>query len=157
MNVCCKSLPQQRKLSSKGTKGKKPLKESIANPKLPSAMTQANPKFVLGKLMLTVDALQKVGQLCVELHNYYMNNYKSGQDIMMLYMNNYKSGTRTCINVRTDICTTSAVVRPHDVHIRADTSLCPYGHVCLPTQAAHEPSRSFAHRYGIDTPMNHTL
>jgi hypothetical protein len=48
-------------------------------------MTQANPKFVLGKLMLTVDALQKVGQLCVELHNYYMNNYKSGQDIMMLY------------------------------------------------------------------------
>jgi hypothetical protein len=48
-------------------------------------MTQANPKFVLGKLMLTVDTLQKVGQLCVELHNYYMNNYMSGQDIMMSY------------------------------------------------------------------------
>jgi hypothetical protein len=72
-------------MSSKGTKDKKPLKESVANPKLSSAMTQANPKFVMGKLMLTVDALHKAGQRCVELHNYYMNNYKSGQDIIVSY------------------------------------------------------------------------
>jgi hypothetical protein len=48
-------------MPSKGTKGKKPLKESIANPKLPSAMTQANPKFVMDKPMLTIDALHKAG------------------------------------------------------------------------------------------------
>jgi hypothetical protein len=48
-------------------------------------MTQANPKFVMGQLMLTVDVLQKAGQPCVELHNYYINNYKSGQDIVVSY------------------------------------------------------------------------
>jgi hypothetical protein len=48
-------------------------------------MTQANPKFVLGKPMLTVDALHMAGQPCVELHNYYINNYKSVQDIMVSY------------------------------------------------------------------------
>jgi hypothetical protein len=35
--------------------------------------------------MLTVDALYKAGQPCVKLHNYYMNNYKSSQDIMVSY------------------------------------------------------------------------
>jgi hypothetical protein len=35
--------------------------------------------------MLTVDALHKAGKPCVELHNYYINNYKSGQDIIVTY------------------------------------------------------------------------
>jgi hypothetical protein len=48
-------------------------------------MTQANPKFVIGKPMLTVNALHKAGQPCVEFHNYYINNYKSGQDIIVSY------------------------------------------------------------------------
>jgi hypothetical protein len=52
-------------------------------------MTQANPKFIMGKPMLTVDSLHKVGQPCVELHNYYINNYKSGQDIIVLYKDHY--------------------------------------------------------------------
>jgi hypothetical protein len=76
-------------MSSKGTKGKKPLKESQTNPKLSLAMTQANPKFVMGKLMLTVNAFHKAGQPCVELHNYYMNNYKSGQDIIVPYKDHH--------------------------------------------------------------------
>jgi hypothetical protein len=42
-------------------------------------------KFVLGKPILTVDVLHKAGQFCVELHNYYMNNYELGQDIMVSY------------------------------------------------------------------------
>jgi hypothetical protein len=84
-NVRGKSLPQQRKMSSKGTKGKKPLNESVANPKLSSAMTQANPKFVMGKPMLTINVLHKACQPCVVLHNYYMNKYKSSQDIIVLY------------------------------------------------------------------------
>jgi hypothetical protein len=82
-NVLGKSLPQQEEMSSKGTKGKKPLKELVANPKLSSAMTQTNLKFIMGRPILTVDALYKAGQPCVELHNYYMNNYKSGQDIIV--------------------------------------------------------------------------
>jgi hypothetical protein len=48
-------------MSSKGTKGKKPLRESAANPKLSSAMTQANTKFVMGKLRLTVDVSYDAG------------------------------------------------------------------------------------------------
>jgi hypothetical protein len=83
-NVRGKNQPHQRKMSSKVTKGKQPLKES-ANPKLPSAMTRSNPKFVMGKLMLTDDTLDKAGQACVDLHNYYINNYKSDQDIIVSY------------------------------------------------------------------------
>jgi hypothetical protein len=45
-------------MSSKVTKGKKPVKESEANPKLTTAMTQANPKFLMGKPMLTIDVLK---------------------------------------------------------------------------------------------------
>jgi hypothetical protein len=72
-------------MPSKATKGKKPVKESEANPKLPTAITQANPKFVMGKSMLTVDTLKQVGKSCVELHNYYINNYKKCQDIIASY------------------------------------------------------------------------
>jgi hypothetical protein len=39
----------------------------------------------MGKPMLTVNRLHKIGHPCVELHNYYINNYKSGQDITMSY------------------------------------------------------------------------
>jgi hypothetical protein len=66
----------------KTTKGKKPVKESEAYPKLPTAMTQANPKFGMGKPMLTVNVLKQVGKSCVKLHNYYINNYKK-QDIIV--------------------------------------------------------------------------
>jgi hypothetical protein len=63
-------------MSSKETKGKKPLKESEANPKLSIAMTHANLKFQMGKPLLTVGTLKEVGKSCVVLHNYYINNYK---------------------------------------------------------------------------------
>jgi hypothetical protein len=72
-------------MSSKATEGKKPVKESEANPKLPTALTQANPKFVMEKSMLTVNVLKQAGKSYVELHNYYINNYKKGQDIIASY------------------------------------------------------------------------
>jgi hypothetical protein len=81
-NVCGESHPQQRKMSSKETKGKKPLKESKANPKLPTAMMHANLKFQMGKPMLIVDTLKETGKSCVVLHNYYINNYKKHQHII---------------------------------------------------------------------------
>jgi hypothetical protein len=52
---------------------------------LPTAMTQANLKFVMGRLMLTVEVFKQAGKSCVELHNYYINNYKSGQGIIVSY------------------------------------------------------------------------
>jgi hypothetical protein len=84
-NVRGKSHPLQRKIFSKATKGKKPVKELEANPKLLVAMMQANPKFVIGKPMLTVDTLKLAGKSCVELHNYYINNCSKGQDIIVSY------------------------------------------------------------------------
>jgi hypothetical protein len=39
--------------------------------------------------MLTVDALHKASKPCVELHNYYINNYMSGQDIIVSYKDNH--------------------------------------------------------------------
>jgi hypothetical protein len=43
----------------------------------------------MGKLMLTVDMLHSAGKPCVELHNYYFNNYKSGQNIIVLYKDHH--------------------------------------------------------------------
>jgi hypothetical protein len=57
----------------------------LDNPKFLIAMTQANPNFVMGRPMLTVDKLHKAGKPCVELHNYYTNHYNSGQDIIVSY------------------------------------------------------------------------
>jgi hypothetical protein len=52
-------------------------------------MMQSNLKFVMGKLMLTADALDKAGQAYVDLRNYYINNYKSGQDLIVSYKNRH--------------------------------------------------------------------
>jgi hypothetical protein len=69
-------------MSSKETKGKKPLKESEANSKLPTAMMHANPKFQMGKPMLTIGTLKETSKSFVVLHNYYINNYKKRQRII---------------------------------------------------------------------------
>jgi hypothetical protein len=69
-------------MSSKETKGKKPLKESEANLKLLIAMTHANLKFQMGKPMLTVDTLKEADKSCVVLHDYYINNYIKRQHII---------------------------------------------------------------------------
>jgi hypothetical protein len=63
-------------------KGKKPLKDLEANPKLPIAIMHANPKFQMGKPMLIVDTLKEAGKSCVVLHGYYINNYKKYQHII---------------------------------------------------------------------------
>jgi hypothetical protein len=48
-------------------------------------MTQANPKFVMRRQMLTVDTLKMASKISVELHNYYINNFNKGQDIIVSY------------------------------------------------------------------------
>jgi hypothetical protein len=67
------------------TNGKQQLKQLPANPKLPTAMIQDNPKFVMGKPVLIANKFHKAGKHCVKLHNYYINIYKSGQDIIVSY------------------------------------------------------------------------
>jgi hypothetical protein len=62
-NVHGKSHPQQQKISSRITKGKQQLKQLLANPRLMIAMMQVNQKFVIGRPMLTVDALHKASKL----------------------------------------------------------------------------------------------
>jgi hypothetical protein len=69
-------------MSSKETKGKKPLKESDANPKLLTAMPHDNPKFQMGKPMLTVVTLKEADKSYVVLHNYYINNFKKHQHVI---------------------------------------------------------------------------
>jgi hypothetical protein len=41
-----------------------------------------NPKYVRGQPMLTTDRLREGDQYCVNLHNYYIKNYKTDQEIM---------------------------------------------------------------------------
>jgi hypothetical protein len=77
-NVCGKTQPQQQKMLSKATKDKQPLKQTIA-------MTQPNLKFVMARPMLTTDELNKASQPCINLHNYYFQNYQRGLDIIVSY------------------------------------------------------------------------
>jgi hypothetical protein len=39
--------------------------------------------------MLTIDELHKAGQPCIDLHNYYIQNYQSGQDILVSYKDHH--------------------------------------------------------------------
>jgi hypothetical protein len=71
----------QRKTSSKAIKGKQPLKQT--------SMTNVNPKYVMGQSMLTVDQLREPGQYCIDLHNYYIQNYKMGQDIIVQFKDHH--------------------------------------------------------------------
>jgi hypothetical protein len=85
------------KMSSRATKGKQPFKQT-------TAMSQANPKFVMCQPMLTVDELGKASQACIDLHNYYIQNYQSGLDILVLYKDRHiLVGDELCIITFSDL------------------------------------------------------
>jgi hypothetical protein len=48
-------------------------------------MTSAHPKFEKGKQMLNANELCKAGRFCVELHNYYILNWKKIDVIVVKY------------------------------------------------------------------------
>jgi hypothetical protein len=60
----------------KSSKAKQPLLQPSKGKlkSISTTMTSANPKFERGKRMLNANKLCKVGQFCVELHNYYILN-----------------------------------------------------------------------------------
>jgi hypothetical protein len=43
----------------------------------------------MGQLMLTTDELCKVGQLCIDFHNYYIQDYKKSLDIMVRFKDHH--------------------------------------------------------------------
>jgi hypothetical protein len=69
-------------MTSNGTKGKQQLHHT-------TAMTQTNPKFIMGQSMLTHDELHKASQPCIDLHNYYNQNYEMGQNIIVSFKDHY--------------------------------------------------------------------
>jgi hypothetical protein len=75
----------------KSSKVKQPLQQSSKG-KLKSisiAMTSANPKFEKEKRMLNANELSKAGRFCVELHNYYILNWKKINVIVVKYRHSH--------------------------------------------------------------------
>jgi hypothetical protein len=72
-------MATKRKISE----GKKKV-EWIKHP-VTSAYTSENPKYRVGKSLLSVPELRRAGQYCVDLHNYYMRNVNRAQEIMVSY------------------------------------------------------------------------
>jgi hypothetical protein len=71
----------------KSSKAKQPLQQPSKGKlkSISTAMTPANPKFEKGKRMLNTNELCKACQFCVELHNYYIPNWKKIDAIVVKY------------------------------------------------------------------------
>jgi hypothetical protein len=50
-----------------------------------TTMTHVNPKYAAGKAMLSSSDLHQVGQYCADMHNFYINNHKMLDSIMVAY------------------------------------------------------------------------
>jgi hypothetical protein len=68
---------------AKEQKGKQPLKWS--SKAVATAMTHVNPKYTAKKAMLSSTDHHRVGQCCVDLHNFCINNHKTLNSIMVEY------------------------------------------------------------------------
>jgi hypothetical protein len=64
-------------MSSKAQKGKQLLQQTT--------VSHINPKYVKEKPKLRSSELREAGQYCVELHNYYIDNYKTSDNIIVEY------------------------------------------------------------------------
>jgi hypothetical protein len=81
------TVHSKRQMEQKSLKAKQQLRQpSKGKLKLISiAMTSAHPKFEKGKRMLNTNELCKAGRFCVELHNYYILNWKKIDVIVVKY------------------------------------------------------------------------
>jgi hypothetical protein len=90
-------LKQKTTIHSKSQKEQKSLKakQPLQQPskgKIKSisiAMTSANSKFEKEKRMLNANELCKAGRFCVELHNYYILNWKKIDVIVVKYRHSH--------------------------------------------------------------------
>jgi hypothetical protein len=76
---------QSRPMATKReiSEGKKKV-ERIKQP-VTRAYTSENPKYRVGKALLSVSELRAAGQYCVDLHNYYMQNVNQAEEIMVSF------------------------------------------------------------------------
>jgi hypothetical protein len=71
----------QWKTSPKTTKGKLSLKKTT--------MMSVNPKYVRDQPMLTLDQLREASPYCVDFHKYYIQNYKSSEEIIVQFQDRH--------------------------------------------------------------------
>jgi hypothetical protein len=85
-NVRSKSQKEQ-----KSSKAKQPLQQPSKGKlkSISTAMTSTHPNFEKGKRMLNANEFCKVGQFCVELHNYYILNWKKIDVIVVKYKHSH--------------------------------------------------------------------
>jgi hypothetical protein len=71
----------------KSSKAKQPLQQPSKGKlkSISTAMISASPKFEKEKRMLNANELCKAGRFCVELHNYYILNWKKIDIIVVKY------------------------------------------------------------------------
>jgi predicted PolB exonuclease-like 3'-5' exonuclease len=90
-------LKQKTTIHSKSQKEQKSLKakQPLQQPSkgkiksISTAMTSANSKFEKEKQMLNANELCKAGRFCVELHNYYILNWKKIDVIVVKYRHSH--------------------------------------------------------------------
>jgi hypothetical protein len=86
MTVHSKSQTEQ-----KSSKAMQPLQHPSKGKlkSISTAMTSAHPKFQKEKRVLNANEVCKAGQFCVELHNYYILNWKKIDVIVVKYRRGY--------------------------------------------------------------------
>jgi hypothetical protein len=74
-------------IEQKSSKAKQPLQQSSKGKLklISTAMTSAHPKFQKENRMLNANELCKADRFCVELHNYYILNWKKVDVIVVKY------------------------------------------------------------------------
>jgi hypothetical protein len=85
------TVRSKRQKEQESSKAKQPLQQSSKGKlKLISTpMTSAQPNFEKGKWMLNAKEFCKAGQFCVELHNYYILNWKKIDVIVVKYKHSH--------------------------------------------------------------------
>jgi hypothetical protein len=77
----------KRQKEQKSLKAKQPLQQPSEGKlkSISTAMMSTHPKFEKGKRMLNANELCNAGRFCVELHNYYILNWKKVDVIVVKY------------------------------------------------------------------------
>jgi hypothetical protein len=89
----------------KSSKAKQPLQQLKS---ISTAMMSTHPKFEKGKWMLNVNDLCKAGRFCVELHNYYILNWKKVDVIVVKYRNIHFLRMMMSLSFHYPICMTGS-------------------------------------------------
>ncbi|PUZ60315.1 hypothetical protein GQ55_4G113900 [Panicum hallii var. hallii] len=73
------------KANSVRKKQSRPMQRKQEISEVPLHYTSENPKYRVGKALLSSSELQRAGQYCMDLHNYYIHNADKLQDIIVAF------------------------------------------------------------------------